>query len=405
MRSLLTIPLLALCAQACAQTLPPKNTSDSGGDTGADSTVDSVGDSSTDSSTDSTEDSDTAPPHDPSCDDLSDLVGLSLFDANGDEWHDLLLVHQSGAWCVSLNYGLSLRPQERVMVTQPAEAPGFRYALGDLDGDGDTDLAWGQATEYARYQDLSVALWADGAWTPVSDAPLLTADPSDALCALDELVIADLGGDGQDELVLVDRVATRWCARSLSGEALGEEVEWFFGQGTDLAMPLAGRVDGDACDELIGFYQPTTDRPDLGWNDGLWKLVGPSSEHPTEACTPIGEADRATNWRTVADEFGIDAVYTAVQDVDGDGLGDALYVNAEGDWRVAPGASTSPWGFFADLLYSTSLGAGAELFTSGDLNGDGHADLLQLDVESGAFTCALGGPVVLEACPAGFPAW
>jgi hypothetical protein len=375
MRHLLTASLLTLGVSSCISTLP-------------ESPQDAL-----DSATDS------AALHDPGCDDLSNLVGLSLFDANGDEFDDSLLVHQNGAWCVAINYGSGLRTQERVLVTPPTDASRFRYALGDLDGDGDTDLAWGQATEHNRYLNLSVALWEDGAWTPVSDAPLLTNTPSSDLCALDELVIADLDGDEQDEIVVVDRDNVRWCARDLYGETLGEEVVWFSGQGSDIATALAGRVDGDDCDDLIGFYQPITDRNLESWMDGRWKIVGPSSEHPTADCTPVGERDGAVNWRHGAEDFGADAVYTAVQDVDGDRLGDALYVNAVGEWHVARGSAASQdWAFVADTAFTMSLGSDAELFASGDLNGDGLTDLLQLDVATGSFACALGGSVVLGVC-------
>lgn len=378
MRRSLTTSLLALGASGCISTLPASKeaASDSGPDTAA--------------------------LHDPSCDDLSNLVGLSLFDANGDEFDDLLLVHQNGAWCVAFNYGSSLSTQERILVTPPAEASKFRFSLGDLDGDGDTDLVWGQATEHNRYLNLSVALWEDGAWKPLSDAPLLNDTDTDGLCALDELAIADLDGDGQDEIVVVDRDNVRWCARDISGETLGEEVAWFSEQGSDLATALAGRVDGDNCDDLIGFYQPTTDRNLESWMDGRWKIVGPSSEHPTADCTPVGERDGAVNWRHGAEGFGADAVYTAVQDVDGDSLGDALYANAGGEWYVARGSSASQdWAFVADSAFTVSLGSDAELFTSGYLDGDGLIDLLQLDVATGSFACALGGPVVLGACDAG----
>lgn len=357
---------------------------------------------------------DTSTPHDPSCGDPSALIGLSFINVNNDEWDDLLLVYENGAWCVSINYGLLLQPQERVFVTPPAGEHGFRFTLGDLDGDGHADLAWGQATESLRYADLSIARWTDGAFETVGTTPLLINDPdvdpddeaSGPLCDLDELVIADLQGDGQAEVVVIDRDDSRWCARGLEADGLGEELEWFAGQGNTLARPLVGRVDGDACEDLVGFYQPTTDRPTETYMDGLWKLVGPSSEHPTAPCTPVGEADRDTNWRTIADQLGADAVYAAIADVDGDGDGDGLYATSAGDWAVALGSTAKQdWTFVPDATFTVSLGGGADLFASGDLNGDGLTDLLQLNVQTGEFVCAVGRAGGLELCPAGQPSW
>ena len=287
-----------------------------------------------------------------------------------------------------------------VAVAGPAGATRLRVA--DLDGDGDGDAVLGAATTlFAQTFDGSGAGFGEPAtlWSLAADLEDLetgevtggggpevvvaTADDrllvltaaGGALAPLDELVtgaglrdvdLADVDGDGLDDLVaalLLDGTVSAWLSRG--GGVFDPPVV----SPTVVADPAAtlalAHLDGDDHLDLVAGRNVST-------GDGTGAFTG------------------ATGLAFTSDPLDL-----ALLDVDGDGLTDVL--SADGG---APTVATNLGGLaFAS---STLVGeAQAFGFAGGDLDGDGHGDVVVTDdrrllplvrLEAGGFDAADGVP-------------
>ncbi len=256
---------------------------------------------------------------------------------------------------------------------------GATVALGDLDGDGVTDVAAG-GTDV-----VWVALGPFAGTASLVDLEVPAEDAGDGLGAA--LAVGDVDGDGIDDLVfgapeaggtgavylhegpvsagVLDDAAL--ALARVDGEASGDEA--------GAAVAFAGDTDGDGYgDVLVG--APGADRG----AGRVYLVAGPA--------TPATLADAVAELRGDSAGDALGSALAGVGDVDGDGLCDLLS-GAPGDDRGGSGAGAA-WLLYGPTRGVSLLGAagtvlvggaaddgaGAALAGVGDVDGDTYADLL-----------------------------
>ncbi len=262
-------------------------------------------------------------------------------------------------------------------------------SAGDVDGDGFEDLLVGAPFAGPGFSaDGEASLYAGSpngpsaapAWSVVSTEPGATLGWSLAGAG-------DVDGDGFDDVIVgmphYNHMA-RGGAALFSGSAAGLSAapSWIARGGADLggfggAVASAGDVNGDGyADVVVGSL-----------NDGLVRVYHGSS---------AGLAP-SPDWRDSGAQ-GFGAAVASAGDVDGDGFDDLL-VGAPGPYGQPTSAvhlyAGSAAGLSADPVWTVVGGRyfGASV-ASGDLNGDGHGDLVVGSCEVGVdvFLGSLLGP-------------
>ncbi len=346
-------------------------------------------------------------------------------DLNSDGFPDLLLSYAGNYTSLllgPLTTGSAAFEDDAHALFQAYYAPDSADGAGDFDGDGQPDLVFGDAYDYANqgYEAYLHLGPASGVLElDEGDADLvISATYEGAALGAGVAGVGDTDGDGLDDLAIggnqaynEDLEATGYVLLVLGNASPGEALDdvdadaILWGRGTDdsgyigASLDGAGDTDGDGYDDLL-----------IGSSGrGAWVVRGPLSGTAT-----IG--DRADATLAPPDAYAyrggqIGDVVSSAGDVDGDGRQDVLmsnYSTGREEGEVGTGLTFlflgTVTGYYlaqdADAvlegeLYSYS---GYSLDETGDVTGDGYGDFLigaysydDPDEQSGAAYLMAGG--------------
>lgn len=309
-----------------------------------------------------------------------------------------------------------------VWFSQPV---GWWGAAGDVNGDALDDILVTDWTDEAS--GVAVYLGAPGA---ASETPWATFETATSIYAA-----GDVNGDGFADLLAAPVYGDVSQSLKLGG-ALGFGETLSVGKGYESAVAPAGDVNGDGYDDLVA----------MDWTDGTRFFIDVYLGAPDGPNTDTVATETTHGWIIGVEDFNGDGL-DDVGFVDGDEPGNALYVYpgaSEGlsaaPLVVAPGdpdlssISVSSVGDVdgdgkGDVIVTSGSSADLALFLghtgvaavdpvwswskaeddaniwvvsgSGDINGDGHADLLaRVSRFAGAH---IGGAYVFEGSGTGLP--
>lgn len=305
----------------------------------------------------------------------------ALGDANGDGKQDLVLYNQQdGTARVALSTGGRFAVPKLWSFGLPKQSPNsfFPFSLGDANGDGKDDLIIfqhgdGQAAGSANtYVALSTGVGFQFPPQHVWNAGFCITEQ--------DCQVADVNGDGRDDIVAFTKnFGLVWVSLS-TGSGFGQNAIWnnfFCIQGEQCAL---GDVDGDKRADIIAF-KPTAPGVQKG------NVLVAASAGQTFGPVRLGHGF-----------FCIDAERCLVGDFNGDKRADVMLVKAltaeptpaevlaslsNGTTFINPAPFT--WGHPTRPPGNTGWGS----FMTGDVTGDGKADLVQSAIIS--VTTAGGG--------------
>ena len=271
--------------------------------------------------------------------------------------------------------------------------------LADLNGDGHLDLVCTTPQAHA----VSILL-GDGAGGFGAHADLPLGASPGAIAAADlnhdghvDVVVADLGtsalyvllGDGAGHLALAGTVPLPAPPRTLAladldgdgrldAVAGSETTPAFFavpglpggGFGAPVSLALANYVNGLAVDDLDGDGRPDVIALEYGKNGGeVRRGLGAFGFAPAQP------------FRAERDAFGI-----ATADLNGGGKPDLVTICNYGPMSVHMGNGDGTFGGVQDL----SMGPWPAAIASGDLDADGHADIVTSNIGDGSLSVRFG---------------
>jgi len=268
--------------------------------------------------------------------DTGTILALAFVEADEDAGRELVVGHDTGAWLVP-------GPDEPIVALPiPDAAQVMSIAAGDLDGDGDEDLAL--ATISTQGQLVVLRNDGGGVFTPVL--------PSGVSAAY-EVRLADLDGDALPDLVASVDAGTGFPVLV----AIPNEGELQFGAMTLLDFMTSqidfevGDFDGTGLSDIAGFNNNTTTQ--------VWFGAAPIN----------GSADFV-----LGDAMGVASVRFAVGDFDGTGVVDLARLATWPQFTLIDswvGASSSlsenaEWAVNGDMVQATA----------DDVDADGRDDLV-----------------------------
>ncbi len=272
-------------------------------------------------------------------------VGVESFtpvNFNGDLRSDIMWINQSlGLSVAFLMDGTSITSAQAM---GPANGAGWKVkAVGDLNGDGSSDLIWQDTSG------LVVAYMTNG-MAIASAAVIANAGSSFSVAAS-----ADLNGDGNSDIVLQDG----------NGQAVG----WLM-NGTSLVSAAAiGAANGSAWRVSAAGDLNLDGRADLIWNDTAGNTVGYLMDGNTIQSASL-----------IAGPNGAAFSVRGTGDLNGDGLSDIIWQFSNGQAGV--------WYMNGNTILTGANIGGAngsqfEIRDVSDLNGDGRMDLVWQDMTNG----------------------
>ncbi|MBW7883635.1 MAG: VCBS repeat-containing protein, partial [Caldilineaceae bacterium] len=276
--------------------------------------------------------------------------GVALGDLDGDGDLDALTTGQRGTF-TWLN-GAGQDQQGRFSAGQELDDYyGLSAALGDLDGDGDLDAV-------VSYLDITVRVWLNGAPGGPAGTFQLAQTLAGAPPIVDEVILADIDGDLDLDVVLASAFGSEVWLNGAAGDPAGR----FRSSGKEYSS--ATRIDvGDV--DLDG----DLDILFTGWAESVLWLNGNNGD-------PAGVFRKGQVFHDLTGALPTDG---ALGDLDGDGDLDAFFAfksppdSPHGNEIWFNGAGGNPTGTFSNSNQSLrNHGSGAVVL--GDLNGDGDLD-------------------------------
>ena len=316
-------------------------------------------------------------------------------DFNGDGKKDVVTIVQVGPWnnatysiSVELGNGDGTFQTPKMTTGQnlnTLSANGVQLFTGDMNKDGKPDLIIGyQSNPYSSVTgsfDVFIGN-GDGTFTYKTNVPITTNYLSNA-------VIADVNGDGQMDMLVVDQGGTNGSAPSNVWTFLGVG-DGTFGAGTPVALggalydAVMADLNGDGSLDIAGIdgnsYQMT---------------VYLASGNGYVAAVPYSTSDGIT-----------DACFVSTGDLNGDGRPELIAANC-GDNNLTVFVNNGDGTFQTGVYYAS--GAYPEAVTVADVNGDGRADLVSTNDDSSDVTILSGNgdgtfnPTVIGYATGGFP--
>lgn len=299
-------------------------------------------------------------------------------DADADGWPDLLVMGQNtsgGAQWFRMRGPFSetadLRAPSAHLVFSEWTSTSLVGGNGahDLDGDGVTDiLAWGVGRLNSRNGGRAWVVGDDPRGEidlSLADATLVSGNSSSSV-VFEADVVGDRAGDGVDDIALTDTTQSyTWIVSGpLSGEVSIEDADVTV-QATGRAIDDAGDLDGDGAPELL-IANSTT-----GFG-AAWVVSGSAT----------GSVSSTATGRIIASDGVIEFGRTAagLGDLDGDGYAEF----GLGGWEsgvsrvwIFTGLPDGLWALSeAIATLSDTSDFEAQIDGAGDLDGDGHDDLV-----------------------------
>jgi len=225
----------------------------------------------------------------------------------------------------------------------PDAYDGHGFVLVDMDGDGDQDLADATA-DFDTPEDQEQVLWYEnpGPGTPAQRDPWPQHElhRSPAYDGKPQLAVGDLDGDGRTDLVTQTRDALQWFRRTADGPVFERiaipkaPMATFFSRPTRLVD-----LDGDGRLDVWGMLSHEQGELPFAQASAFWMEWTGDAPGTTGWATHAAKWGPGRTARI--DEFGEKWDQVDVTDVDGDGDPDVV-ANCEEWWAVA-GAEVTPF--------------------------------------------------------------
>jgi hypothetical protein len=316
---------------------------------------------------------------------------LAIGQFAGDASRDLVLVGDSGEVRVMAGNGAGVFTDTGVVKFAPGVGPFAGAAVGDLDGDGRTDLVVAHGGVASRLLQLAGGGFGDAS---------AFFDIGSLEQAITGVAMADLTGDGRPEVVLHVATPLNSCDGGFTFPFEGT-VHVVVNSGTGVTPPASTQAFASGADTL-----PALALADMN-GDGRVDVVTASRDlcNFTRRITALlNNGSTSGAWNGLAAVVSIDdttfqpdPAAAAVADVDGDGRQDivTMAVNPNdfepADWQLKVITRTGgvfASSFVAPVAFPLTLHLADPLprnVAAADLNGDGRPDVIvPVDVGSGA---------------------
>jgi hypothetical protein len=298
---------------------------------------------------------------DPTPIDMSGTLGVAVFDLNDDGYLDIVHASYSDATGVNTDSFVYWGPNHGEASRTALPTHGAHWVcLGDLDGNGYTDIVFANNTDGSNDTDSYIYWNRGGAFSPIDRLALPTRGTTH--CSVD-----DLDADGHPDIVFSNYAST-------PGYAVDSYIYWGDDKG---AYSTAHRTDLPT----IGSYSHTIADVD---GDGRKDLVFWSHYDGASYTTSANYIywNRATGFsatdRTALESMG--GFGGAVADLNGDGHNEVIAPGYYAGAWTSMATSYIYWGDAANTYSSANRTAlslkGALNVVVDDINKDGHPDLL-----------------------------
>jgi hypothetical protein len=284
----------------------------------------------------------------------------------------------TGNWNVALSNGTAFVPTTSAWLTSTwASSPStYNLMVGDFNGDGKKDL-------------LRKQLYSPGNW----DVALSTATSFSAagtwltgwavVSSAYNLMVADVNGDGKDDLIAKEATTGTWYVALSSGSGFTAATSaWLTGWATTSSgyNLMVGDFNGDGKKDILKKQINTP---------GNWDVALSTASSFSISGTWL------TGWAVVSSAYNL-----MVGDVNGDGKDDLIAKEATtGTWYVALSTGSGFTAASSTWLTGWASNSSAYNLMVGDYNGDGKTDLLAKEITTGTWYVALSDGTKFIAQP------